>query len=145
MTAKHQTRIKIVGALLLLALIMTTATTGCISTDDNPQTASYTERNFQFVGNWVYTVNDANWMIMALSDDNTGMILGKTNGEEFVLDIVWVERELQTGAKVGIINMDDEYVSIIRSTKDSDEMLYYLNEDYLEEDKSIKFIRHGSE
>lgn len=145
MTAKHQTRIKIVGALLLLALIMTTATAGCISTDDNPQTASYTERNFQFVGNWVYTVNDANWMIMALSDDNTGMILGKTNGEEFVLDIVWVERELQTGAKVGIINMDDEYVSIIRSTKDSDEMLYYLNEDYLEEDKSIKFIRHGSE
>lgn len=145
MTAKHQTRIKIVGALLLLALIMTTATAGCISTDDNPQTASYTERNFQFVGNWVYTVNDANWMIMALSADNTGTILGKTNGEEFVLDIVWVERELQTGAKVGIINMGDEYVSIIRSTKDSDEMLYYLNEDYLEEDKSIKFIRHGSE
>ena len=47
--------------------------------------------------------------------------------------------------QAGIINMDDEYVSIIRSTKDSDEMLYYLNEDYLEEDKSIKFIRHGSE
>lgn len=145
MTAKHQTRIKIVGALLLLALIMTTATAGCISTDDNPQTASYAERNFKFVGNWVYTVNNDNWMVMALSADNTGTILGKTNGEEFVLDIVWVERELQTGAKVGIINMDDEYVSIIRSTKDSDEMLYYLNEDYLEEDKSIKFIRHGSE
>ena len=133
-------------AVLLLVLIITAATAGCINTSgssDNTPPVSYTERNFQFIGIWIYTVNEANWMVMVLSDDNTGDIVGKSRGEEFSMEVTWFETTLSNGAKAGLINMGDDVVSTILSTDDRNEMLYFFDQDHLDNWTPITFIRES--
>lgn len=139
---------KIISVMLTLVLIMTVASAGCISEKEsvNPhQTASYTERNFDFVDTWIYTVDESSWMVLVLYDDGTGAIIGKNDGKAFELEFTWVENMLSDGARAGFLHLDYEHTSIILSTGDRDELLFFMSADNLDDWTPVMFVRYGSD
>ena len=122
---------KIIGLLILLVLIVTVASAGCVSNsdladaDDGLPPASYIEQNFDFVGTWVYFVDDDNKMGLGLNKNGEGIIIGEASGEAFGGEITWTEEMLSNGRKYCLLDAGGGPTTYVLSSTDNNRILYF--------------------